>query len=344
MVDPRPALVRDPRFREHVAPRGHPERPERLVAVDRGVASLADQFAPLEPRPARDEEILRVHGESHLAALRALEGRRAQLDPDTYCSERSLEVARLAAGSTVDLALRVAHGDSPRGFALVRPPGHHAEANGAMGFCLLNQIAIAARALLAETGIERIAVVDIDVHHGNGTQHSFESERDVLFLSTHQYPFYPGTGALAERGIGAGAGATVNLPLPAGCGDAEYLCVYHEIALPLLHDFQPEIVLVSAGFDAHERDPLASMQVSTEGFAALVGMLRGVADEVCEGRLVLTLEGGYDLSALEDTVRRVSEVLLGPEAEPASPPAPTPTGRDLVARFREAHGPVSLSG
>ena len=334
----RPALVRDPRFREHTAPQGHPERAERLIAVDRAVAPLADQFAALEPRPARDEEILRVHTADHLAALRAVEGRRAQLDPDTYCSERSLDVARLAAGSAIDLALGVARGDSPRGFALVRPPGHHAEPSRPMGFCLLNQIAIAARALLAETGIERIAVVDIDVHHGNGTQHSFESERDVLFLSSHQFPFYPGTGALAERGSGPGTGATVNLPLPAGCGDSEYLRVYHEIALPVLRDFRPEIVLVSAGFDAHERDPLASMQVSSEGFAALVGMLRGLADEVCEGRLMLTLEGGYDLAALEESVRGVCEVLLLPASEPASPPAPTPIARDLLAVFREAHG------
>jgi acetoin utilization deacetylase AcuC-like enzyme len=337
MKDPRPALVRDPRFGEHIAPQGHPERGERLLAVDRGVAPLADQFASVEPRFASDEEILRVHHPDHLAALRAVAGRRAQLDPDTYASERSYDVARLAAGSAVDLALRIARGDSPRGFALVRPPGHHAEANGPKGFCLLNQIAIAARALRADAGIERVAVVDIDVHHGNGTQHSFESERDVLFLSSHQFPFYPGTGALAERGHGAGHGSTVNLPLPAGCGDAEYLRVYHEIALPLLRDFRPEIVLVSAGFDAHMLDPLASMQVTTEGFGALVGMLRGLADEVCGGRLLLTLEGGYDLSALEDTVRRVAEVLLEPKLEPVSPPDPTPAARDLLALSREAH-------
>ena len=335
---PKPAVVRDPRFRDHAGPDGHPERPARLEAIERALEPLAAALADVEPRPASDEEILRAHDREHLDRLDALRGRAVQIDPDTYTCERSVDVARLAAGGTVELALRVARGDSPSGFALVRPPGHHAERSGAMGFCLLNQVAMAARALRAEAGIERVAIVDFDVHHGNGTQHILEEERDALFLSTHQFPFYPGTGALAERGRGPGEGSTVNLPMPAGCGDAEYLAVFAEIVVPVLLEFRPEILLVSAGFDAHARDPLASMQLSSEGFAGIAAQLRAVADEVCGGRLVLALEGGYDLDALGAAVRAVTEVLADPGARVGSKPCPAPSTAELVGRFREAHG------
>ncbi len=339
MADPRLALIRDPRFREHSGPRGHPERPARLDAIDQALAPLAGRFLELEPRPADDEEILRVHDPLHLARLRAVEGRRAQLDPDTYTSARSLEIARLAAGSTIELARRVARGEVSRGFALVRPPGHHAERNAPMGFCLLNQIALAARAL-QEDGVDRVCVLDFDVHHGNGTQHVFEGERDVLFVSLHQFPFYPGTGALEERGHGEGLGATVNLPLPAGAGDPEYLAVFDALVAPLLLEFRPELLLVSAGFDAHERDPLASMRVSTAGFAGMAARLRALADEVCGGRMVLSLEGGYDLEALGASVHAVAEVLMADQAPVGAPPKPGPLTNPLVERLREGHAPL----
>ncbi len=206
-----------------------------------------------------------------------------------------------------------------------------------MGFCLLNNVAVAAQALRAEAGLERIAIVDWDVHHGNGTQHLFEEERDVLFLSLHQFPFYPGTGALREQGSGAGEGSTLNLPLPAGCGDAEYGAAFEQIVVPTLLEFRPEMLLISAGFDAHARDPLASMQVSSGGFRAFASTLRALAEEVCAGRMLLTLEGGYDLEALGESAAAVVYALAEPEVRPEKFPALAPVGTDLIAGLREAH-------
>ncbi len=336
-MDPRPALVRDWRFREHRSPAPHPERPERLDAIDRALEPLGDAVRDQEPRVATDEEIASVHSRDYLEQLRALEGREADLDPDTYVAPRSLEIARLAAGGTIDLALGVARGEAQRAFALVRPPGHHAEAARGMGFCLLNNVALAARALRGRAGVERIAIVDWDVHHGQGTQHLFESERDVLFLSLHQFPLYPGTGALTEMGTGEGEGATLNLPLPAGCGDPEYLALFESVVVPVLHQSRPEIVLVSAGFDAHERDPLASMRVTSAGFRSMAAHLRAVADEICGGRMLLCLEGGYDLGALGEAVAAVTEVLAAPEAEAPARPAASSAAPRLAEGFREAH-------
>lgn len=266
-----------------------------------------------------------------------MEGKIARLDPDTFTSERSVEIARLAAGSTVELARRVAAGESKTGLALIRPPGHHAEREAAMGFCLLNQIAIAAEALRHNDRLERIAIVDFDVHHGNGTQHAFEQSRDVLFLSLHQFPFYPGSGALTERGQLKGLGSTVNLPLPAGCGDANYGACFDRIVSPVLLEFNPDILLVSAGFDAHARDPLASMEVTSAGFARFAAQLRAVADEVCDGRLVLALEGGYDLDALGESVRGVVEALLPGTKWDFRHPRTDPQGDRLVSDLRESH-------
>jgi acetoin utilization deacetylase AcuC-like enzyme len=337
-IDERLLLVRDPRFREHAPWTHHPERPERLDAADRGLAALApERLAALPARSALDEEILRVHSREHLEALRSIEGRRAELDEETYASERSIEVARLAAGSTVELALRVGRGEARRGFALLRPPGHHAERSGAMGFCLLNQVAMAACALEAELGVERIAILDWDVHHGNGTQHSFERERDVLFISLHQFPLYPGTGALGEQGEDTGRGSTVNLPLPAGCGDAEYEAVVDGVVLPVLAEFRPEIVLVSAGFDAHERDPLASMRVTSRGFGRIAARVRALTDDVCAGRLVLALEGGYDLDALGESVYGVVTALAGNRAGDRVEFVETAAAKRLREVFRDAH-------
>jgi acetoin utilization deacetylase AcuC-like enzyme len=337
--DPRPLVVRDPRFRTHVPPHSHPESPERLVAIDRALDPLAAQMRQLAPREATGEELLRAHGREYLDALSGIDGRSAQLDPDTYSSPHTLAVARLAAGSLIDAALAVARGDARRAFAALRPPGHHAERSAPMGFCLLNNVAIAAQALRAEAKVERIAIVDWDVHHGNGTQHLFESERDVLFASLHQFPFYPGTGALDERGSGRGLGSTVNLPLPAGCGDGEYGAFFDDLLLPLLAEFRPEMILVSAGFDAHVRDPLAGMNVTSAGFGALAERMCALADSVCGGRLVLALEGGYDLEALGESVAAVVSVLARPESlEPANLPRPSRSGIALLERFRSAHG------
>ncbi len=338
MSDSRPLLVRHSRFREHAAPGSHPECPERLDAIDRALEPLQGELREVEPRPATDEEILRSHSRSHLDALRALEGRDARIDPDTYSAPRSLEVARLAAGSLGDASLAVARGEAPSAFAALRPPGHHAEQSRAMGFCLLNHVAIAAETLRQEARLERIAIVDWDVHHGNGTQQLFEEDRDVLYVSSHQYPFYPGTGALEERGHGKGTGTTVNLPLPAGSGDAEYGQLFDELIVPILLEFAPELILVSAGFDAHSRDPLGSMNVTTGAFGLFAARLRDVAEETCGGRLVVALEGGYDLDALGASVAEVAGALLAREPTQARFPAPSPAGRQLVQRFAQAHG------
>jgi acetoin utilization deacetylase AcuC-like enzyme len=339
MSESPPLLVRDVRFREHVPPRGHVERPDRVAAIDRALEPLAASVRPVPPREATRDELLLAHGADYLDALDSVEGRTGQLDPDTYVSPRSLEVARLAAGALVDVALRVAAGEAKRAFAAVRPPGHHAERRAPMGFCLFNNVAIAARALRARAGVERVAIVDWDVHHGNGTQHSFEAERDVLFTSLHQFPFYPGTGALDEQGSGAGLGATANFPLPAGCGDAEYGELFDELLVPMLLDWKPELLLVSAGFDAHVRDPLGGMNVTSAGFGALASRLRAVADEVCGGRLVLALEGGYDLDALGESVAEVVRVLAEPESASRDVPPKSRSGMRVAAEIRTALSP-----
>ncbi len=344
MSPPRVALVRDPRFKDHEPTGLHPERPERLAAIESALAHSAGGCTNVEPRAATDEEILRVHGADLLARLRSVEGKHVQLDADTYASPRSTEIARLAAGSAVDLARRVARGELDSGFALVRPPGHHAERDRAMGFCLLNTVAIAAAALRAEEGIERIAILDWDVHHGNGTQHSFEADRDTLFVSLHQFPFYPGTGALGETGVEAGEGSTVNLPLPAGSGDPEYGGVWDALVVPTLLAFEPELILVSAGFDAHVDDPLGGMCVTTEGFRSMAASIRRIAEEVCGGRLVLTLEGGYDLDALGASVETVVDVLQASNGPEPTFPAPGPHAHALVDRFRSVHEPARPGG
>ncbi len=337
MQDLRPLVVRDPRFREHVPLREHPERPERLVAIDAALDALGDSVRALAPRAATDEELLGAHERGYLDALGACIGTSRKLDPDTYCSPRSVETARLAAGSLVEAALRVARGDARRAFAAVRPPGHHAERDAPMGFCLFNNVVVAARALRASAGVERIAIVDWDVHHGNGTQHAFEAEREVLFASLHQFPFYPGTGALDEQGHENGLGATLNLPLPAGCGDAEYGLLFDTVLEPVLAAFKPEILLVSAGFDAHERDPLGGMNVSTRGFGLFAERLCAIADATCGGRIVLALEGGYDLEALGESVGETVRVLAEPAPRMRDRPAASARASEIARVFREAH-------
>jgi acetoin utilization deacetylase AcuC-like enzyme len=301
-------LIASERFAEHSTPPGHPERPERAEVMDAVVLDWQRRGgATVEPRPATREEAARVHDAAYLDLLESTRGRAAKLDPDTYTSPESLEIAALAAGAAVQAARRSLEGAGPT-FALVRPPGHHAERNRAMGFCLYNNIAIATADAL-EAGASKVAVVDIDVHHGNGTQWMFYADPRVLYISTHQYPFYPGTGAANEVGDGPGRGFTVNVPLEAGATDADYRLVYDGIVGPVVESFGPDLVLVSAGFDAHERDPLASMRMSTDGYAAIVSRLRSAADRVCGGRIAMVTEGGYDLRALAECLTASIAVL-----------------------------------
>ena len=341
-VTHRVGVIQDSRYREHSAPERHPERPDRLVAVEEAIAGRAESLSHLAPRQAGDEEILRIHQRAHLESISAAVKRApTQLDPDTYVSPRSLEVARLAAGGSIDLARAVARGDLTAGLAAVRPPGHHAEAHRAMGFCLFNNVAIAAAALRAEDGVERILIFDWDVHHGNGTQRSFEEDPNLLYFSTHQYPFYPGTGGFDEAGSGRGEGATVNVPLPAGCNDEAYLGVLQRILVPLALAFRPEILLVSAGFDAHRDDPLGGMRITEEGFAAMASIVRSLADEVCGGRLAYFLEGGYSASGLLQGTGAVLDASLPPEAPSLPAPVEAPGGSllwKLVGMVTSVHG------
>ena len=285
-----------PRFDEHTTPPGHPERPERaraMYAVAERWMRKGGDVRP--PRPAARDELARVHTPDYLDLVESVRGTPSQLDPDTYTSPESVEIAALAAGAAIDAA-RLAREGTPS-FAFVRPPGHHAEPDKAMGFCLYNNIAVAAADLLA-SGSSKVAIVDIDVHHGNGTQWAFYDDPRVLFISSHQFPFYPGTGAADETGSGAGKGYTINIPLAAGAGDAEYDQAYGEIVLPALRTFQPEVLLISAGFDTWIHDPLAGMRVTADGFAHIFDHLRAAAEATCGSRVMLVTEGGYDLDGL----------------------------------------------
>lgn len=260
-----------------------------------------------EPRPATRAELERVHPAAYLDRLDALAGRAAMLDSDTFTSPETIEIARLAAGAAVEAALHAWRNAEPA-LALVRPPGHHAEAEKAMGFCVYSNIAVAAAAARAD-GASRVAIVDIDVHHGNGTQAIFYADPTVLFISSHQYPYYPGTGAADETGAGEGVGFTVNLPLEAGTTDAEFEAAYRQRALPVLEAFRPELVLVSAGFDGHELDPLGGLRLTTQGYASIVAMLDDAARQLCGRRLALVTEGGYHLGALGDCLLATADAL-----------------------------------
>jgi acetoin utilization deacetylase AcuC-like enzyme len=312
-------LISSERFAEHQTPPGHPERPARAEVMDviasrwrkRGVEVVA-------PRQATHEQLVRVHTPEYLKRIHETAGQAVALDPDTYTSPDSFEVAQLAAGAAIDAVERVMQGVHTSALAMVRPPGHHAERNRAMGFCLYNNVAVAA-AHARTLGAARVAIVDYDVHHGNGTQHTFEADASVLYVSLHQYPFYPGTGASNEIGSGPGLGFTVNVALEAGAVDEDYRAAFAGIVTPVVEQFEPDIILVSAGFDAHERDPLGGMRLTTPSFPAMTLALRRVADACCGGRIVLVTEGGYDLHALADCLDGVVDTLVSAPGEPAWP-------------------------
>ena len=302
-------VVSSPRFVDHVTPVGHPERPERAEVMEAVAARFAGQGGEVvEPRLATDDDLARVHTPEHIAAIVAARGRATMIDADTFTSPESDEIARLAAGAVLTAVDRVLDG-GPRSRALVmvRPPGHHAEADRAMGFCLYNNIAIGA-AYARSRGCARVAIVDYDVHHGNGTQWIFYADPTVLFVSSHQYPYYPGTGAAGETGRGAGAGFTLNIPLAAGTRDEEIERLYTEVAIPRVKAFKPDLLMISAGFDAHQQDPLGQLRMTTAGFGRLTGALVAMADHVCDGKVVLVTEGGYDLRALSECLDAVIAV------------------------------------
>jgi acetoin utilization deacetylase AcuC-like enzyme len=314
----RVVIFSDEGMRLHSAGAGHPERAARLEAID---AEL--RLAPIanvvfaKPQAAARDAIRRAHDERYVSFIESLRDRTARLDADTAVSPHSVDAAYLAAGAAIDAVNAVMREDAVSAFALVRPPGHHAERERAMGFCLFNNIAIAAAHAIAEFQLERVLIVDWDVHHGNGTQHTFENRRDVLFVSSHQWPLWPGSGAVNEHGRGEGEGFTVNLPLPAGFDDAGYISLFQRVIMPIAEQYRPQLVLVSAGFDAHEDDPLASMRMTEAGFAALTSIMNDVALRHAHGRIALILEGGYDLNALARSVHACITALATDQKAPA---------------------------
>ncbi|MEO5741140.1 MAG: histone deacetylase [Vicinamibacterales bacterium] len=331
-------LIHSDRFSDHRPPPGHPERAER-AEVMHGIASAWKQRGRIvqAPRPATHTELSRVHGEAHLKAIDATAGRAVSLDPDTYTSPDSRDVALLAAGAAIGGVEAIVQSRATRVMALVRPPGHHAERNRPMGFCFYNNVAAAAAHALT-LGMERVAVMDYDVHHGNGTQWMFYEDPRVLYVSTHQYPFYPGTGAANDVGRGKGAGFTVNVPLEAGSTEGDYDEAFKALVIPVIDQFRPELLLISAGYDAHERDPLARMRLSTTGYASLTKSLCDAADRNCHGRVVAVTEGGYDLTALKACLESSIAVLDGaPVPPPEEPPrAATERSRIAIAQVRSA--------
>jgi len=336
------AYVYHPIYLEHNRP-GHPENARRLKRTmetldDRGVL---DRLRLLEPRSATEEELLRVHTKDHIQHVKNVAQRGGgYLDPDTYVSSQSFEAALMAAGGLVHAVESVLDGEIANAFALVRPPGHHATTERAMGFCLFNNVAVAAHAAMALAGVERVFVVDFDVHHGNGTADILADNPDVFYVSTHQYPYYPGTGAREDTGRGAGAGSALNVPLPTNVGDEGYARIFETLVWPLAERFHPDLILVSAGYDAHWDDPLARMGLSLAGYAAITRTLVEMADQLCEGRIVLTLEGGYQLSVLAHGVLNTFYALLGEETviDPLGPsPRSEPSIEALIDDLKELH-------
>ena len=307
-------LVYHPAYLEHDMGAGHPESPNRLRAIVQRLkeSGIAARLVRIEPRKAEDEWITQVHTSNYLAALtrQAPTSGRVSLDPDTSMSPGTLQAAYLAAGGVLAAVDAIMAQQVDHVFCAVRPPGHHAEAGRAMGFCFFNNVAIAARYIQKKYGLTRVLIVDWDVHHGNGTQHSFENDPSVLFFSTHQYPHYPGTGRETERGKGTGEGFTINVPMEAGEGDDEYRAVFQKVLVAAADDFKPEFVIISAGFDAHKDDPLASMGLTGEGYADLTGIVAGIAKRHAGGRILASLEGGYNLTALAASVDRHIQALL----------------------------------
>jgi acetoin utilization deacetylase AcuC-like enzyme len=293
---------------------GHPESPDRLRAIMQQLeqSGTLTKVTRIAPRRAEDEWITQVHTPSYVASLNQhvpLSGR-VSLDPDTSMSPGSLNAAYLAAGGALAGVDAIMAGQVDHVFCAVRPPGHHAEAGRAMGFCLFNNVAIAARYVQRKYGLSRVLIVDWDVHHGNGTQHSFEDDPSVLFFSTHQYPHYPGTGREDERGQGAGEGFTINVPMEAGGDDEAYHAIFLKALVPAADVFKPEFVIISAGFDAHKDDPLASMGLSEAGYADLTGIVAGIAKRHAKSRILSSLEGGYNLAALAASVDAHINALL----------------------------------
>jgi len=314
-------IIQDDLFLQHDTGTFHPERKERLISIKEGLRAYPhkDRLQQLKPRLASESELQLIHPLSYIHGIQATVGKPStQLDPDTVASAMSYEVARYAVGSLLALIDAVFAGEIGNGFAFVRPPGHHAEPDRPMGFCLFSNAAIGAAYALQKHKLSKVLVVDFDVHHGNGTQKAFYQRSDVLYVSTHQFPFYPGTGDFPEIGSGAGTGFTVNLPLPARTGDATYNLIFEKVVVPVAASYRPDFVLVSAGYDAHIDDPLAGMEVTPNGFAGISRTLVTLAEKLCGGKVVFLLEGGYHLKGLQESALKSLNVLTGQKGQAQS--------------------------
>lgn len=322
---------------------GHPERPGRVETIRDSLqaAGLWDGYPKLEPILPPEEILASIHDDSYIVTLKSLSERGMHLDADTYTTPASWRLASNAAGGAIMTAVAVWREDSKRGFALCRPPGHHATQNAGMGFCLLNNIALAAEYLLQKESAQQLAIIDLDLHHGNGTQDIFWERSDVFYLSTHQSPLYPGTGSLDETGIGPGKGKTANFPLPPGTGDEGFLEIMDSLIIPIIDGFKPEMILVSFGFDPHWLDPLGHLQLSARGYGELIHRLASWADTNCSGKLALFLEGGYDLDAGAACAQAVTAAMLDmPWEDPLgrSPRTEGTSWKVVARRAREIWG------
>ncbi len=337
----RTGIVTDDLFIQHDPGPFHPESPDRLRGIHRAVedSGLRAKLVAIPPRPATVEEITRIHTLQHYQRVESTEGRSVALDADTQTSGASFRAALLAAGGTIALVEAVMHGEVENGFALVRPPGHHAERDRAMGFCLFNNIAIAAQHARVVLGVERVLILDWDLHHGNGTMHSFLDRQDVLYCSAHQYPFYPGTGGLSEVGTGSGTGYTVNVPLPPGMGDGDYSSIFQDVFRPVAEQFAPQLTLVSVGFDIYREDPLGGMKLSAAGFGQLTSQVLAMAPSSAQGRVVLVLEGGYHVDGQAEGVVSCCRALLGETPSAPGAGGPSPMAQRIIAEVRKIHTP-----
>jgi len=299
---------------DHRPGAGHPESHQRLEVIYNMLEDpeMKGQFKEVPVRRAAADDLTLVHSPGYVSQVESTSGQDfSRLDMDTTTSSGSYEAALLAVGGLCQAISMVVSGELDNAFALVRPPGHHAEMDRGMGFCLFNNVAVGTRYAQESLDLERILIVDWDLHHGNGTQHSFEEDPSILYFSSHQYPYYPGTGANNEVGIGRGEGFTVNVPLSMGYGDGEYAGIFEKIVTPVALEFDPDLILVSAGFDIHGNDPLGGMRVTPKGFAGLTASILNTARQCCEGKVVFTLEGGYDLAGLRDSVKDVLKEMAG---------------------------------